>query len=103
MLVWAVLQFALPSAAAYADALLERSSLHVLGGHVEEHGTKSCVQAHPADCAICQIVNRVGPMPLAIVPVGIVVRIATPYASPTVAAALSSRGRAALPRAPPLG
>ena len=103
MVIWAVLQFALPSVASYADALLERSSLRAIGAHIEAHGTKACPQAHPADCAICQIVNRVGSMPVAIAGVDIAVRIATPYASRTIAAAESARGRAALPRAPPLG
>ena len=101
MLIWAVLQFALPSAASYADALLERASIRALGSHIEAHGTKACAAAHPADCAICQLVHRLDPMSVARVPVGTLVRVAIPLESLTLAATPWERGRIALPRAPP--
>lgn len=99
---WAVLQFALPSAAAYADALLERASMRALGSHVEAHGTKACPTSHSADCAICQLVHRLGPMPEPCVPVVIAVTIAAPASGREVSSAASARGRVSLPRAPPV-
>ena len=78
MLLWAVLQFALPSAASYADALLERSSTRALGAHVEAHATKSCASVHPTDCALCQLVQRLDPAPTPVVPFRLVVRMAVP-------------------------
>ena len=50
-LVWAVLQFALPTAAILADAGLVRgASEH---GHVEEAG-RDCAPSHSAECAVCK-------------------------------------------------
>lgn len=55
-LLGAVLQLALPSAAAYADARLD-----ALGAaarpHIESHTTKSCTRIHPPDCALCHYLS----------------------------------------------
>ena len=59
ILFWALLQLAIPSAATYADALLERAGPRELIAHVESRTSASCRPVHPADCALCQIVLRV--------------------------------------------
>lgn len=102
MLVWAVLQFALPGVASYADALLERASTRALGAHVEAHGSRTCPAVHPADCAICHIVHRSSAPPVACMPVGIIARMSIPHESGSPISTRWARGRVALPRAPPL-
>ena len=57
-MVWAVLQFALPVAAAFADARVERESIGQFA-HVEASSTDACRPQHQAECALCQIVSRV--------------------------------------------
>ena len=57
-IVWAVLQFALPAAASYADARLEREGAAAQGPHAESRSDASCRQVHPAECALCQVVSR---------------------------------------------
>jgi hypothetical protein len=56
--VWAVLQFALPAAATFADARLERESVVASFSHVESRSDASCRPVHPAECALCQVVSR---------------------------------------------
>jgi hypothetical protein len=58
-IVWAVLQFALPTVASFADARLERESSTAPGSHVESRSDASCRPVHPAECALCQVVSRV--------------------------------------------
>jgi hypothetical protein len=101
MMVWALLQFALPTAASYADAVLERVSERAQGSHVESTATLSCLAVHPADCALCQLVHRVGPA--AATPCVPEILVQTPRPSETLDSGLpqSGRGRLALPRAPP--
>jgi hypothetical protein len=55
---WAVLQFALPAAATFADARLERESASAQGPHVESRSDASCRPVHTAECALCQVVSR---------------------------------------------
>lgn len=57
-IVWAVLQFALPAAASYADARVERESASSQGSHAESRSNASCRQVHSAECALCQVVSR---------------------------------------------
>ena len=57
-IVWAVLQFALPAAATYADALLERDSASAQIAHVESGSGDDCRPVHAAECALCQLVSR---------------------------------------------
>ena len=56
-LLWALLQFALPTAATYADAMLEQAGVGAPVTHVEADGTAGCPAVHPADCAICHLVQ----------------------------------------------
>jgi hypothetical protein len=56
--MWAVLQFALPMAATFADARLERESSTAQGSHAESRSDASCRPVHPAECALCQVVSR---------------------------------------------
>jgi hypothetical protein len=101
MLLWALLQFALPTAASYADALLERTSANAQASHVEATASLSCVAVHPADCALCQLVHRVGAVAHAQCAPDIVVQTAPPSKTLVIGLPLSDRGRPALPRAPP--
>lgn len=57
-MVWAVLQFALPAAATFADAQLERESAAAQGPHIESRSDASCRPVHTAECALCQVVSR---------------------------------------------
>lgn len=100
--LWAVLQFALPTGAVFADARLEREAVAGLQPHVESGSDESCRPPHADDCALCQVVSRTG----------------TTAASPTLPAAIDARrcsaplacdshalgsfARASLPRAPPI-
>ena len=66
-IVWAALQFALPAAATYADALLERDASAAQVAHVESGSGDGCRPVHPAECALCQVVSR-GSAPTASAP-----------------------------------
>jgi len=57
-IVWAVLQFALPTVASFADARLERESVTGPVSHVESSSDAACHRVHPAECALCQVVSR---------------------------------------------
>ena len=59
VVLWAVLQFALPTLATYADAILERESATVFA-HLESRSDSSCRAVHSAACALCQVVHRAG-------------------------------------------
>ncbi len=100
-MLWAVLSVSLPASAAFADALLERSSGGADAVHVESHTRDACRPVHSADCVLCQVVARAG------APV-----LVSPDSSPRMYAAaapagaapsLTNRGseRLSLPRAPP--
>ncbi|NUO94297.1 MAG: hypothetical protein HOQ30_18310, partial [Gemmatimonadaceae bacterium] len=56
-MVWAVLQFALPAAATFADARLERQGVGA-ESHAESRSDASCRPVHAAECALCQLVLR---------------------------------------------
>ena len=100
-LFWAVLQFALPSAALLADARLERDSQQALGAHVESASTKACRPVHPDACALCQVVSRIA-TPGQTTTLPAIAAIVRPSATLPVAR-LATRAAAAaeLPRAPP--
>jgi hypothetical protein len=100
-LFWAVLQFALPSAALLADVRLERDSQQALGAHVESGSTKSCRPVHPDACALCQVLSRTAP-PEQATTVPAIAAIVRPSATLPIAR-LATRATAAaqLPRAPP--
>ena len=55
-LLTALLQLALPTAAAWADAQLDTAGAHA-NAHVESHTTSSCARIHPPDCALCHFLN----------------------------------------------
>jgi hypothetical protein len=99
--LWAVLQFALPSAVTFADARLERESARAPGAHIEETASTSCRPSHPDECALCQFISRAAtpsqPSPLP----AIAEQLCPSAGSPIHVAATRSRTRAALPRAPP--
>ncbi|HET7186778.1 MAG TPA: hypothetical protein VFI52_01425 [Gemmatimonadaceae bacterium] len=102
-IVWAVLQFALPTVATFADARLERESVTARGSHVESRSDASCHRVHPTECALCQVVSRVSAptvhsdsCPAIVNVVEQVVIAERPWR------ALTGSARLALARAPPL-
>ena len=102
-ILWALLQFALPTAATYADALLERSGANGPTAHVESTSTESCVPVHSADCALCHLVHRVGTTSSVACLPDIAAFVAAPRAALGSVPASAERAGLALPRAPPLG
>jgi hypothetical protein len=54
-LLWALLQFALPTLGTLAEATVASgASAADAYGHVEEHSGPGCRPVHPPDCARCQ-------------------------------------------------
>ena len=56
-LVWAVLQFALPSVVTLVDAISTGRSTAEAVAHVEESSSKSCQPPHSAECGLCRYVS----------------------------------------------
>ena len=99
--LWAVLQFALPSFATFADARLERDSARAPGAHVESTTSATCLPVHPEECALCQFLSRAAaPSHAAALPT-IVEQLRASAESPVLGAATSASARVHLPRAPP--
>ncbi|HEY0997819.1 MAG TPA: hypothetical protein VGD77_17650 [Gemmatimonadaceae bacterium] len=95
---WAVLQFALPAGATYADARIERSSTPP-ASHVESGTTADCPQVHSADCGVCQLLSHqhatapaASALPAAATRIG--VAAATPLADPGDALRFDAPARA---------
>jgi hypothetical protein len=100
-LLWAVLQFALPSVAMLADVRLERDSLEAPGAHVESGSTKACHPVHPDQCALCQVLSRTAP-PGEATALPAIAAIVRPSATlPIARLATRAAATAELPRAPP--
>jgi hypothetical protein len=55
-LLAALLQFALPGTAAWADARLDAAESHAVA-HIESHTTNSCARIHAPDCALCHFLT----------------------------------------------
>jgi len=55
-LLGAVLQLALPGAAAWADARLDAAGTHATA-HIESRTTTSCARIHAPDCALCHFLT----------------------------------------------
>jgi hypothetical protein len=100
-LLWAVLQFALPTVALLADVRLERDSLQAAGAHVEAGSTKACHPVHPDECALCQVLSRTA-TPAAAPALPAIAAVVRPSARPAIARPANRAPVAAeLPRAPP--
>src|SRR5947208_1017736 len=56
-LACALMQLALPGAAAWADALLDATPVGPATTHFESNTTSSCPRLHPPDCALCQFLT----------------------------------------------
>ena len=104
VVLWALLQLALPTAATYADAMLERASVDTVFAHVESSTGATCQPVHAADCGLCHLVhNRVTPGGApSCIPEFAAQRLLAPETHADAPAA-GARGWLALPRAPPLG
>ncbi|MFL5620688.1 MAG: hypothetical protein ACJ79A_20095 [Gemmatimonadaceae bacterium] len=100
-LLWAVLQFGLPSVALLADTRLERDSQQAPGTHVESASTKACRPVHPDECALCQVLSRTA-APVEATALPTVAAVVRPSATLPIAR-LTTRAAATaeLPRAPP--
>ncbi len=101
-ILWAVLQFALPVAANYGDAWLERATPYGVSGHAESRTSESCTPVHPADCALCHVVSRVGTPSTVQADLASTLCPKMPIAATDLVVVGSSRDRTALPRAPPV-
>ena len=102
-IVWAVLQFALPAAATFADARIERDAATALGSHAESRSDASCRPVHAAECALCQLVVRVSAPVEHHATCHAIVRVVEPLARTEVTQhALAGLSRLSLARAPPL-
>lgn len=103
VILWALLQLALPSAATYADAMLERASVQTVFAHVESNTGATCPPVHAADCGLCHLVqNSVTPSGApCCIPEFAAERAPQPGVQSS-APARAERGRRSLARAPPL-
>ncbi|MDB4892177.1 MAG: hypothetical protein JWL61_4032 [Gemmatimonadetes bacterium] len=103
VIIWALLQLALPSAATYADAMLERAGVETVFAHVESNTGATCQPVHAADCDLCHLVqNRISPGGAPTCIPDFVEQRALPPDSYIDASAAAARAWLALPRAPPL-
>lgn len=100
-LLWALLQFALPTAATYADAMLERASGDELVLHIEADGTAGCPTVHPSDCALCHIAHRLARPSADAKELVLAERAVLPTHVVAVSLASADRGRLPFSRAPP--
>lgn len=58
VLVCAVVQLALPVAAALGDAFLQENAPRALSGHVESTSRATCTPVHSDDCVLCRCVQH---------------------------------------------
>jgi hypothetical protein len=101
--LWAVLQFALPLAVSYGDALDALRSVGQYRTHVEATTTATCRPVHPEECALCRfLTNSDAVAARADLPI-VVARqcVAGPDARVTISRS-ASLGLPS-PRAPPIG
>jgi hypothetical protein len=102
-IIWAVLQFALPAVATYADARLERDAAMAQGPHAESRSDASCRPTHSAECALCQIVSRASAPAAQAAACPVIVRLAEqPAVTERWPHANAGPTGLALARAPPL-
>jgi hypothetical protein len=101
-ILWAVLQFALPAAATFADARLERESVGASGAHIEETSSASCRPSHPGECVLCQFLSRAASPTRSPSLPDIVVHVGEAADSHRTAEASRGLARLGLPRAPPI-
>ena len=102
-MVWAVLQFALPAAATFGDARLEREGAASPGAHVESQSAAGCRAVHQAECGLCQVVSRAttpAPHPPSWRDIAVVVRC--PEAAGPAQRLLAGQMRLSSARAPPI-
>ena len=99
-IVWAVLQFALPTAVAYADAAVERESRAQVA-HVEATSATTCRPLHPSDCAYCQAMSHDAARPDHAAAPRIVAVLRCPASSDRVVLAVRHAGQRPPARAPP--
>jgi hypothetical protein len=101
MMLWAVLQLAVPTVAVVADTAATTASVGA-HAHVESRSDASCIRVHDAECVFCQLLST-GAAPAGLVIAAPIAAIVTqekgfPAAMPDAGA---TRG-VSLPRAPPL-
>jgi hypothetical protein len=102
-IVWALLQLALPGAATYADAVLERDGATAAYAHVESNAGATCQPVHAAECALCHLVQtQVTPSDAPSCIPEFAADRPMPPAWRGAAPHASGRGSLALPRAPPV-
>jgi hypothetical protein len=101
-ILWAVLQFALPAAASFADAHVDSGNVIAPVSHVEATSGAGCRPAHPTECAICQLLSHSG-TPAQETTCALVVAASSsrPVGASEVVVASDALARLPLPRAPP--
>jgi hypothetical protein len=100
VLLWAVLQLAVPTMAVAADAAATSASVGAYA-HVEATTGTSCIRVHDAECIFCQFLST-GAAPAASPVPDIPVVVAIPQAFEELAAPRRGALRGiAVPRAPP--
>ena len=101
MMLWAVLQLAVPTIAVVADTAATTASAGA-HAHVESRSDASCVRVHGAECVFCQLLSS-GAAPAGFAIVAPIVAIVTQGSgfSAVMPDVGGTRG-VALPRAPPL-
>ena len=103
VVLWALLQLALPTAATYADAVLEGASAETVFAHVESNTGATCQPVHAADCALCHLVeSRVAPSDAPSCIPEFAAQRALPPESRSIAPVGAEGGGSPLPRAPPV-
>ena len=100
VLLWAVLQLAVPTLAVAADAAATSASIGA-HAHVEATTDKSCIRVHDAECVFCQFLSA-GAAPAASPVPDLPTIIEIPQAFEELAAPRRAAMRGvAIPRAPP--
>lgn len=101
MLLWAMMQIALPTVAVIADAHASADGL-TAHAHVEDKSRGACVQVHGSDCVLCQYLSGLAaPGNCVRVPAEIALAIAQPARALVQPGAIALRGLPS-PRAPPV-
>ena len=101
MLLWAIVQIALPTAAVVADANASTAGF-TAHAHVEDKSHRACVPVHGAECVLCQYLNGLATPANGSPAAAQIALVATPPARTLIEPrAIELRGLA-IPRAPPV-
>jgi hypothetical protein len=101
MMLWAVLQLAVPTLAVSADAAATSASIGA-HAHIEATTGASCIRVHDAECVFCQFLsNGASPAASPVPDMPAVAQVATAVEELAAPRRAAMRG-IAIPRAPPV-